>query len=43
MGARRLKGRPPAGFLESGKTLNNLGRTGAIIRDRKHICAPPMP
>ena len=30
-------------FLESGKTLNVLGPTGAIIRDRDHICAPPAP
>jgi hypothetical protein len=41
MGARRLNG--CGDFLESGKTLNDLGRTGAIIRDRDHICAPPSP
>jgi len=29
--------------LKSGKTLNDLGRTGAIIRKRDHICAPPSP
>jgi hypothetical protein len=28
---------------ESGKTLNDFGPTGAIIRDRDHICAPPTP
>jgi hypothetical protein len=43
MGARRLNSRRRGDFLESGKTLNDLGRIGAIIRDHKHICAPPTP
>jgi len=44
MGGRRLSG--PAhrwDFLESGKTLNDLRRAGAFIRQRKHICAPTAP
>jgi hypothetical protein len=43
IGADRLNGRLPPEFLESGKTLNDLGQTGAIICNRDHICAPPPP
>jgi hypothetical protein len=44
MDGRRLNGLAPRGdFLESGKTLNDLGRAGAFIRQRKHICAPTTP
>jgi hypothetical protein len=42
--AAASRGRPSvAGAGESGKTLNDLGPTGAIIRDGDHICAPPAP
>jgi hypothetical protein len=30
-------------FLESGKTLNDLRPTDAIIRGSDHTCAPPAP
>jgi hypothetical protein len=31
MGARRLNGRPPGDFLESGKTLNELGGSAQLF------------
>jgi len=37
------RGSPVGPFLESGKTLKDLGRTCAIIRDRDHICGPSLP
>jgi hypothetical protein len=43
MGGRRLNGARRPAFSQSGEILNDLGRTGAIIRDRHHICAPPAP
>ena len=43
VGGGWLTGLPPRVFFESGKTLSDLGRTGAIICDRDHICAPPTP
>jgi hypothetical protein len=43
VGGGWLTGLPPRVFFESGKTLSDLGRTGAIICDRDHICAPATP
>jgi hypothetical protein len=43
MGRRRLSGPACRAFLESGETLSDLRRTGAFIRQRKHICAPSAP